>query len=126
MKSFKIFSNEPAWSEDRAGRKEDKSMAKIVKTETQEQALKDINEKIKIISAINPLFTEEVLDNTKLKVTADKEDGNQVNTVFPISFALIAGNIKEYRKKLVNEVITKAKANAIILDEDDTAILNQV
>ncbi|MDO5776275.1 MAG: hypothetical protein Q4P22_06610 [Eubacteriales bacterium] len=101
-------------------------MAKIVKTETQEQALKDINEKIKIISAINPLFTEEVLDNTKLKVTADKEDGNQVNTVFPISFALIAGNIKEYRKKLVNEVITKAKANAIILDEDDTAILNQV
>lgn len=97
-------------------------MAKIVKTETQEQALKDITEKLKVVAAINPLFAAEDLDSVRLKITSD----SGVNTLVPMPFQYVAAGIKEYRKRLVTEILTKAKANAIVLDEEDQKILGTV
>lgn len=94
-------------------------MAKIVKTETQEQALKDITEKLKVVASINPLFVAEDLDNVRIKVTSD----NGVNTLVPMPFQYVSAGFKEYRKKLVAEILTKAKANAIVLDDEDLKIL---
>lgn len=70
------------------------------------------------------MFIGQELNNVKVKITADPEDGKQVNTLVPIPFQLIAGGIKEYRKRLVSDIQSKAKANAIILDDDDLAIIN--
>ena len=99
-------------------------MAKIIKTETQEQALKDITEELKIISVLNPIIeAEDSIDNIKLKIISDSED-YPVNATIPMKYAYLAACMRDYRKRLVSDVTNKAKANAIVLDESDTATLN--
>lgn len=99
-------------------------MPKIVKTSSQENALKDIQENLKILSALNNVVTESGLENCKIRITGT-ENGNNVNEQFSIPYGQISVTLKDYRKKLVSDISTKSRTFSIVLDENDRAIMDQ-
>jgi hypothetical protein len=92
-------------------------MAKIVKTDMQEEALKVIKENLKVLAGINAVFNSEeeksnitiVSGERKVTLIIEKASRNNI--------------LKEIRKKIVVQTKGLAKRNAIRLDEEDMTIL---
>ena len=92
-------------------------MAKIVKTETQENALKSINSNLKALLGVNGILniSEETClitlsaGSQRACVTVEKQFGDEI--------------LQDIRKKLEKETKALDRKNAIILDESDLKIL---
>ena len=69
-------------------------MAKIFKTDMQEQALKEITDSFKA-----------------------------VNEQFPIPFNLISTQLKDYRKRLIKDISDKSKTYSIRLEDSEYEII---
>lgn len=97
-------------------------MAKIFKTDNQEKALKEIVESLKIIDTINTLMEDEDIKDLKVRLIGTSDSG-AVNEVIPMPFSTISGQIKDYRKRLIKEVLDKSKTYSIRLEDDEQEIL---
>jgi len=97
-------------------------MAKIFKTDSQERALKEIIESLKIISSINNLMDKENMTDCKMRIVASQE-GETINEIIPIQFGLISQQLKDFRKKLIKDVQDKSKTYSIQLDEEELNII---
>ena len=92
-------------------------MAKIVKTETQENALKSINSNLKALLGVNGILniSEETClitisaGSQRACVAVEKRFGDEI--------------LQDIRKQLSKEIKALARKNAIILDESDLKIL---
>lgn len=96
-------------------------MPKIVKTSSQETALKEIQENLKVLDALNGVL-EDSLDNCRIRVIGNS-NGKTVNEQFCIPYGQISVALKDYRKKLINDITSKSRTYSIILDENDLAIV---
>lgn len=92
-------------------------MAKIVKTSAQEDALKKINGNIKLLVGVNAVLNCKsqkgsmtmAFGKTKASIPMDKADSDEM--------------LGAIRKKLASEVKALSKKYAIVLDEEDEAVL---
>lgn len=98
-------------------------MAKIFKTNSQEQALKEIVDSLKIVSALNEILEDEEVSDCKVRVNGTTKSG-QINEQIPIPFTMIASQLKDYRKKLVKEIQDKSKNYSIKLDDNENEIIS--
>lgn len=98
-------------------------MAKIFKTNSQEQALKEIVDSLKIVSALNEILEDEEVSDCKIRVNGTTKSG-QINEQIPIPFTMIASQLKDYRKKLVKEIQDKSKNYSIKLDDNENEIIS--
>lgn len=98
-------------------------MAKIFKTNSQEQALKEIVDSLKIVSSLNEILEDEEVSDCKIRVNGTTKSG-QLNEQIPIPFTMIASQLKDYRKKLVKEIQDKSKNYSIKLDENENEIIS--
>ena len=92
-------------------------MAKIVKTDTQEAALKVIKGNIKILARINTEINAKEKDS-RMTIIAGKK---KVSLVIEKSFC--DNILKEIRKKMVAQTEVLAKKNAIRLEEEEISVL---
>lgn len=95
-------------------------MAKIIKTNEQENALKTINGHLKVLDTMNHVLN--LLEGNQaysITVCCGKD-----KTVFSADRPQADGIIRDKRKQLTSEVRTLSKKYAIVLDEDDLAVLN--
>lgn len=97
-------------------------MAKIFKTDSQEKALKEIVDSLKIIDTINRLVKDENIQDCKVRVIGTVSEGN-VNEVISMPFSIISSQIKDYRKRLIKDVLDKSKTYSIRLEDDENEIL---
>ena len=95
-------------------------MAKIVKTDTQEAALKIIRENIKVLTGINAALNSRE-NNSYIMIIAGKR---KISLAVETSFR--NNVLKEIRKKTVAQTETLARKNAIKLDEKDIAVLKNL
>lgn len=98
-------------------------MAKIFKTNSQEQALKEIVDSLKVVSALNEILDDEDVSECKIRVNGTTKSG-QINEQIPIPFTMIASQLKDYRKRLVKEIQEKSKNYSIKLDENENEIIS--
>lgn len=94
-------------------------MAKIVKTGTQEQALRAINSNLRTLSGVNGLLNSKGEESYAISITAGKQ---RAFVVVEKSFG--DGILQDIRRKLVKETKVLAKKNAIILDGNDMETLD--
>lgn len=92
-------------------------MAKIVKTDVQETALKIIKGNIKILTGINMVINCKEKDSC-MTITAGKK---KVSLAIEKTFC--DNVLKEIRKKMVAQTEALAKKNAIRLEEEEIAVL---
>ena len=92
-------------------------MAKIVKTDTQEAALKVIKRNIKVLTGINMVINAKEKDS-RMTIIAGKK---KVSLVIEKSFC--DNVLKEIRKKMVAQTEVLAKKNAIRLEEEEISVL---
>ncbi|MDO4322574.1 MAG: hypothetical protein Q4C61_08590 [Lachnospiraceae bacterium] len=92
-------------------------MAKIVKTDTQEAALKVIKGNIKILSGINTAINAKEKDSRMIITTGKKKVSLAIEKPFCDNV------LKEIRKKMVAQTEVLAKKNAIRLEKEEIAIL---
>lgn len=97
-------------------------MAKIFKTDTQEQALKEIVESLKIVSSLNVLLNDEEVTECKIRINGVTNSGS-LNEQIPIPYAMIVPQLKDYRKKLVKEILDKSRSYSIRLDDNENEII---
>lgn len=98
-------------------------MAKIFKTNSQEQALKEIVDSLKIVSALNEILDDEDVSECKIRINGTTKSG-QINEQIPIPFTMIVAQLKDYRKKLVKEIQDKSKNYSIRLDDNENEIIS--
>ena len=94
-------------------------MAKIIKTDTQEQALRTINSNLRTLAGINNLLSSKEEESYGISITAGKQR----------AFMLVEKSfgdklLQDIRRKLVKETKSLTKKNAIVLDGNDLKILN--
>ena len=92
-------------------------MAKIVKTDIQEAALKVIKRNIKILIGINTVINAKEKDS-RMTIIAGKK---KVSLAIEKSFC--DNILKEIRKKMVAQTEVLAKKNALRLEKEEIAIL---
>ena len=97
-------------------------MAKIFKTDSQEQALKEILENLKIVESLNKILAAEI-QKCKVKITSTESEVS-VNETVAAPFAILLQPLKDYRKKLVADINGKAKTYSIQLDDAELAIID--
>jgi hypothetical protein len=97
-------------------------MAKIFKTSSQEQALKEIVDGLKIVTSLNRLLEDEDVNDCKVKVMGSTNSGN-LNEQIPIPYNILTSPLKDYRKKLVKEISDKSKTYSIQLDDSEKETL---
>lgn len=97
-------------------------MAKIFKTDTQEQALKEIVESLKIVSSLNVLLSDEDVSECKIRINGSTDSGT-LNEQIPIPYAMITPQLKDYRKKLIKDILDKSKNYSIRLDDSENDII---
>lgn len=93
-------------------------MAKIVKTDVQESALKMIKRNIKILEGINA-----VLNSSEEKCKLIMAAGNKKISLV-IEKSLKDNMLKEIHKKLSMQTRALARKNAIALDAEDIAVID--
>ena len=98
-------------------------MAKILKTNSQEQALKEIVDSLKVVSALNEILDDEDMSECKIRINGTTKSG-QINEQIPIPFTMIASQLKDYRKRMVKEIQDKSKNYSIKLDENENEIIS--
>ena len=92
-------------------------MARIVKTDTQEAALKRIKENIKILAGVNRVINAEEKDSRITIAAGKKKVSLAIEKIFCDNL------LKEIRKKLVAQTKALAKKNAVKLEEKEIAVL---
>lgn len=92
-------------------------MARIVKTDTQEAALKIIKENIKILAGVNRVINAEEMDSRITIAAGKKKVSLTIEKIFCDNL------LKEIRKKLVAQTKALAKKNAVKLEEKEIAVL---
>ena len=97
-------------------------MAKIFKTNTQEQALREITESLKTVASLNKILASDELKDCKIRVNG-VSGRTQINEQVPIPFGLLSVLLKDYRKKQVKEIMDKSKANNIRLEDNENEII---
>jgi hypothetical protein len=95
-------------------------MAKIIKTNTQEQALKTITANLRTLTGINAVLNNPA-KQAVITTTAGKD-----KSALTVDKAFADGILDGIRKRMVSEIRALAKKNAIVLDDDDKAILDNV
>lgn len=98
-------------------------MAKIMKTNQQELALKEINENLKVIETLNLILKNEEISDCKIKITGKTNEGI-VNEQVAIPFIIISNQLKDHRKRLIKDILDKSKLYNIVLDEEENKIIN--
>lgn len=94
-------------------------MAKIVKTGTQEQALRAINSNLRTLTGVNGLLNSKGEESYAISITA-----GQQRAFVAVEKSFGDGILQDIRRKLVKETRTLAKKNAIILDGNDMETLD--
>ena len=97
-------------------------MAKIFKTNDQEKALRKIIDSLKIINTINIIMKDENIRDLKVRLIGQIDSGS-LNEVVPMPFTVIASQLKDYRKRLIKEVLDKSKTYSIRLEDEENEIL---
>ena len=92
-------------------------MAKIVKTDTQEAALKVIKGNIKILARINTVINAKEKDSRMTIIAGKKKVSLTLGKPFCDNV------LKEIRKKMIAQIEGLAKKNAIKLEEEEIAVL---
>lgn len=92
-------------------------MAKIVKTDTQEAALKVIKRNIKVLTRINTVINAKEKDSRMTIIAGKKKVSLAIEKLFCDNI------LKEIRKKMVAQTKALAKKNAIRLEKEEIAIL---
>lgn len=98
-------------------------MAKIVKTNQQEQALKEISENLKTVASLNIILKDEAVSDCKIKIMGKTTDSVLSEQVL-LPFSLIVNQLKDHRKRLIKDILDKSKLYNIVLDDEDNAIVN--
>lgn len=98
-------------------------MAKIFKTNQQEEALKSIVENLKNVEIINKLLENENIENCKLRLMGNIDD-TKINEQFDLPYSLLIPTLKDYRKSIVKDTFDKSKKFHIELEEKEIDILN--
>ena len=98
-------------------------MAKIFKTNQQEEALKSIVENLKNVEIINKLLENENIENCKLRLMGNIDD-IKINEQFDLPYSLLTPTLKDYRKSIVKDTFDKSKKFHIELEEKEIDILN--
>ena len=93
-------------------------MAKIFKTNDQEKALREIIDSLKIINTINIIMKDENIRDLKVRLIGQIDSGS-LNEVVPMPFTVIASQLKDYRKRLIKEVLDKSKTYSIRLEDEE-------
>ena len=96
-------------------------MAKIFKTNDQEKALREIIDSLKIINTINIIMKDENIRDLKVRLIGQIDSGS-LNEVVPMPFTVIASQLKDYRKRLIKEVLDKSKTYSIRLEDEENEI----
>lgn len=104
-------------------KKKGKNMAKIFKTNQQEEALKSIVENLKNVEIINKLLENENIENCKLRLMGNIDD-TKINEQFDLPYSLLIPTLKDYRKSIVKDTFDKSKKFHIELEEKEIDILN--
>ena len=104
-------------------KKKGKNMAKIFKTNQQEEALKSIVENLKNVEIINKLLENENIENCKLRLMGNIDD-IKINEQFDLPYSLLTPTLKDYRKSIVKDTFDKSKKFHIELEEKEIDILN--
>jgi len=94
-------------------------MAKIVKTGTQEQALRTVNSSLRTLTGVNSLLNSKGEETYGFHITAGKQ-----RAVVLVEKSFGDGILQDIRRKLVKETKSLAKKNAIVLNADDMEILD--
>ena len=102
-----------------------KTMAKIFKTNQQEEALKSIVENLKTVEIINKLLDFDDIENSKLRIMGNVQK-QKVNEQLDLPYNLLIPTLKEYRKTLVKDTFDKSKKFHIELEDKEVDILNNV
>lgn len=94
-------------------------MAKIIKTDTQEQALRIINNNLRTLAGVNSLLNFKGEESYGITITAGKQR----------AFVMVEKSfgdeiLQDIRRKLVKETKPLARKNAIVLDGNDICILD--
>lgn len=98
-------------------------MAKIFKTDNQEQALKDIVDSLKVVDSLNKIINNEDITEYKVRLNGESEMCS-LNETFIIPSNLILNTLSDHRKKLIKEIKDKSKTYHIELDDKELDIIN--
>lgn len=94
-------------------------MAKIIKTDTQEQALRTINSNLRTLAGINSLLNSKGEESYGISITTGKQ-----RALVLIEKSFGDKLLQDIRRKLVKETISLTKKNSIVLDDNDLKILD--
>lgn len=100
-------------------------MAKIFKTNQQEEALKSIVENLKTVEIINKLLDFDDIENSKVRIMGNVQK-QKVNEQFDLPYTLLIPTLKDYRKTIVKDTFDKSKKFHIELEDREVDILNNV
>ena len=100
-------------------------MAKIFKTNQQEEALKSIVENLKTVEIINKLLDFDDIENSKVRIMGNVQK-QKVNEQFDLPYNLLIPTLKDYRKTIVKDTFDKSKKFHIELEDREVDILNNV
>ena len=100
-------------------------MAKIFKTNQQEEALKSIVENLKTVEIINKLLDFDDIENSKVRIMGNVQK-QKVNEQFDLPYTLLIPTLKDYRKTIVKDTFDKSKKFNIELEDREVDILNNV
>lgn len=100
-------------------------MAKIFKTDQQEEALKSIVENLKTVEIVNKLLDFNDIENSKMRIMGNVQK-QKVNEQFDLPYTLLIPTLKDYRKTIVKDTFDKSKKFHIELEDREVDILNNV
>ena len=100
-------------------------MAKIFKTDQQEEALKSIVENLKTVEIINKLLDFDDIENNKVRIMGNVQK-QKVNEQLDLPYTLLIPTLKDYRKTIVKDTFDKSKKFNIELEDREVDILNNV
>lgn len=100
-------------------------MAKIFKTNQQEEALKSIVENLKTVEIVNKLLDFNDIENSKVRIMGNVQK-QKVNEQFDLPYNLLIPTLKDYRKAIVKDTFDKSKKFHIELEDREVDILNNV
>lgn len=100
-------------------------MAKIFKTDQQEEALKSIVENLKTVEIVNKLLDFNDIENSKVRIMGNVQK-QKVNEQFDLPYTLLIPTLKDYRKTIVKDTFDKSKKFNIELEDREVDILNNV
>lgn len=100
-------------------------MAKIFKTNQQEEALKSIVENLKTVEIINKLLDFDDIENSKVRIVGNVQK-QKVNEQLDLPYTLLIPTLKDYRKTIVKDTFDKSKKFHIELEDREVDILSNV